>query len=79
MNLEKICNLYSSDFHFCTTLMSFIEKNSQNDKQVINIFETDLKKDIEELTNEELLDLYKTVKDFVTYLNNELKDDENGS
>lgn len=38
-----------------------------------------IKKDIEELTNEELLDLYKTVKDFVTYLNNELKDDENGS
>ena len=46
MNLEKICNLYVSDFHFCTILMSFIDKNIEAEKQVINIFENDLEKDI---------------------------------
>lgn len=38
-----------------------------------------IKKDIEELTNEELLDIYKTVTEYVKFLNKELEDDNNGN
>lgn len=46
MSLEKICNLYASDFHFCTMLIPFINKNIKQGKEVINIFENDLEKNV---------------------------------
>lgn len=36
-----------------------------------------IKKDIEELTDDELLELYKTVDDFISYLKKELEGAEN--
>ena len=46
MSLEKICNLYAGDFHFCTMLFPFINKNMEEGKEVINIFENDLENDV---------------------------------
>lgn len=36
------------------------------------------KKEIEELNNEELLDLYKTITEYIKFLNKELEDDNDG-
>lgn len=51
MSLEKICNLYANDFHFCTMLFPFINKNMEEGKEVINIFENDLEKNIKTIIN----------------------------
>ena len=56
MSLDKICNLYASEFHFCTALMSFIDKNVETDKEVINIFEKDLEKSIKTLIEKTEID-----------------------
>lgn len=61
MNLEKICNLYASDLHFCTILMSFIDKNIEAGKQVINIFENDLEPNMKTII--EKTKLQKELKD----------------
>ena len=63
MSLEKICNLYASDYHFCTTLFPFIKKNMEEGKEVINIFENDLEKNIKTM-----LERMKIEKEFKEYL-----------
>lgn len=82
MSLEKICNLYASDFHFCTTLMSFIDKNVEVGKEVINIFEKDLEKSmktiiekakLEERLKENLLKIKWNKKDININFEREMK------
>lgn len=51
MSLEKICNLYASDFHLCTMLFPFINQNMEQGKEVINIFENNLEENMKTIIN----------------------------
>lgn len=61
MSLEKVCNLYASDMHFCMMLVPFINNNMEEGKEVINIFEKDLKENIKTILEKAKLD--KDVKE----------------
>lgn len=61
MSLEKICNLYASDFHLCTTLFPFVSKNMEEGKEVINIFENDLEKNVKTIIDKTKIE--KELKD----------------
>lgn len=61
MSLEKICNLYASDFHLCTILFPFVRKNMEEGKEVINIFENNLEKNVKTIINK--IKIEKELKD----------------